>query len=244
MEEIKYRGCTIKIHQDDSPESPREFGDNLGRMICFHKRHNLGDKKDYPNTQEGYDSFNEYIDKKEVVVALPLFLLDHGGLTMRTGTFHEDPGGWDTSRLGYIYCTKEDIRKNYGKCGKKEIAKANEVLQGEVETYSQWLEGDVWGFVAEDKDECDIHSCWGFYGTKTAIESAKESIDDFIKQEEKKVIVHYSYTTTVEDDIRVEQGTSEEDMLTVIRAKHSAEKNIIIEKLEPIKYPEKEQCEK
>lgn len=37
---------TIKIHTDDNPESPREW-DNVGTMVCFHRRHNLGDKHDY-----------------------------------------------------------------------------------------------------------------------------------------------------------------------------------------------------
>lgn len=35
-----------RIVRDDSPESPREW-DNVGRMLCWHRRYNLGDKHNY-----------------------------------------------------------------------------------------------------------------------------------------------------------------------------------------------------
>ncbi|SHF15500.1 hypothetical protein SAMN02745133_01946 [Desulforamulus putei DSM 12395] len=43
--------------------------------------------------------------------------------------------------------------------------RAVQLLQSEVETYSQWLEGDVYGFVLKDAEGNEIDSCWGFYGT-------------------------------------------------------------------------------
>jgi len=36
----------LEIEQDSSPESPRTW-DNLGTMVCFHKRYDLGDDNDY-----------------------------------------------------------------------------------------------------------------------------------------------------------------------------------------------------
>jgi len=38
-----YRDHTIKIIHDPDPESPRDY-DNLGTMICWHRRYNFGDK--------------------------------------------------------------------------------------------------------------------------------------------------------------------------------------------------------
>ena len=46
----------IEVHQDESPESPRSW-DNLGTMICFHRRYDLGDKHDYNHVE--YDSWSE-----------------------------------------------------------------------------------------------------------------------------------------------------------------------------------------
>lgn len=37
---------TLVVYYDDSPSSPREF-DNLGTMVCFHRRYNLGDEHEY-----------------------------------------------------------------------------------------------------------------------------------------------------------------------------------------------------
>jgi hypothetical protein len=43
--EEKRHGLTIKIYQDDCDENqnPRHW-DNLGTMVCFHRRYELGDK--------------------------------------------------------------------------------------------------------------------------------------------------------------------------------------------------------
>lgn len=51
--------------------------------------------------------------------------------------------------------------------------RANEMLEGEVEVYDQFLRGDVYGFVVEKVKGCEccgneetehIDSCWGFFG--------------------------------------------------------------------------------
>ena len=38
---------TLKIVHDEDSINPREDYDNFGKMICWHNRHNLGDKHDY-----------------------------------------------------------------------------------------------------------------------------------------------------------------------------------------------------
>jgi hypothetical protein len=39
-----YRGCTIRLEQDEHAESPREW-ENVGTMVCWHRRYNLGDEQ-------------------------------------------------------------------------------------------------------------------------------------------------------------------------------------------------------
>ena len=46
----------LEVVQDTDPESPRTW-DNLGTMVCFHKRYELGDKTDYRT--EDYDQSSE-----------------------------------------------------------------------------------------------------------------------------------------------------------------------------------------
>jgi hypothetical protein len=88
-----YKGYTIEIYQDDCGESPREW-DNLGEMICFHKRYDLGDRHSYTVHQA-----NELAGKREMIV-VPLYLYDHSGITMSTSPFSCP---WDSGQVGYIW---------------------------------------------------------------------------------------------------------------------------------------------
>ncbi len=168
-------GKTITIFQDsDVAESPRDW-DNLGTMVCEHPHYNLGDcdcKKwhaehsgELPNRER--EEIGDYKElflaflAHENVFALPLYLLDHSGLWMRTSRFAEDPGGWDTSHIGYIYIAKAKFRKEFGKWNKR---KARELLEQEVTTYSDYLIGNVWGYRVVDSSGESVDSCSGFIG--------------------------------------------------------------------------------
>ena len=185
---IKYNGYTIKIQQDSDPIDPRE-SDNLGTMVCYCRSHNLGDKHEHA-TQE---AFKEWLDEnKDNIILLPLYLLDHSGITMRTSpeTFRAcDPQGWDWRCVGVIYVTKEKVRKEYGwkKITPARIKKISGYLASEVETYDQYLTGDVYGYTVESPTggEIDDGSCWGFFGhdhkASGLLESAEGAIDYHIK---------------------------------------------------------------
>jgi len=162
----------LKIEQDEDAEDPRGF-DNLGIMVCFHKRYNLGDKTNLTSDQfSGWDELEDYLIKNEKArVILPLYLLDHSGLAIRTEPFYEDVGGWDSGQVGFIYTTDEKIKKFYG--NKKPSAKEiKDSLESEVRTYNDYLEGNVYTISLEEKEICnlgDIHtkqidSIGGFYG--------------------------------------------------------------------------------
>ena len=184
--EQEYKGYIIRIETDDNPLDPREW-DNLGHMICFNRQYDLGDKHDMD-----IDELKELV-KREDVLALPLYILDHSGLWMRTGRFAEDYGGWDTSMVGYIYVTYEELRKEYSvkHVTKSVLDKATRVLESEVSTYSDYISGDVCGFFVEDTEGEIVDSCWGFYGregVKDAIAEAKNVIDHLHERWVEKLI--------------------------------------------------------
>lgn len=63
---------------------------------------------------------------------------------------------------------------------------AKEILIGEVETYDQYLTGEVYGFIIEKCELCEccgngewehVDSCWGFYGTES-IKDMKEHVEE------------------------------------------------------------------
>lgn len=173
----EYKGFTIKIHPDENADSPRS-DDHLGRMICFHRRYTLGDPhaykaSDYSGWDDNEESIRRDLDGK---IVIPLYLYDHGGITISTKPFSCP---WDSGRVGTLYATEDDIVKWFGA---KEftpdlIDKAIEVLEAEVALYDQWLRGDVYGYTLASECHAAEDSCWGYYGQESAIESAKEQID-------------------------------------------------------------------
>jgi hypothetical protein len=155
---------TLHIRQDIDPESPREW-DNLGTMVCFHSRYGLGDESRLRSDSfSGWDEVEDYLREEfGAEILLPLYLYDHGGLTMRTSPFSCP---WDSGQVGFIYTTRERVLKDYNKkrLTKSLREKAEASLRTEVETYDQFLRGEVYGFVIEDEDGEHVDSCWGFFG--------------------------------------------------------------------------------
>jgi len=103
----------IIIDCEDYPENPREWG-NLTKMICFHRRYNLGDKHNYRHDDyNNWDEMKKDIMKRENVgVILPLYLYDHSGITISTTPFNCP---FDSGQIGFIYIRKDTLFKNVGK---------------------------------------------------------------------------------------------------------------------------------
>jgi len=175
----------LEIEHDTNPESPRTW-DNLGTMVCFHKRYDLGDKHDYcSGNYDGWDEMKEDIIKTENVhTILPLYLYDHSGITMSTSPFHCP---WDSGQVGFIFVSKDKVKEE----GMDET-KVEQYLKGEVETYDQYLTGDVWGYKVYEVTTCSlgheheklVDSCWGFYGEEEC-RSEGESIMKYYTDKEK-----------------------------------------------------------
>ncbi|MEI7831694.1 MAG: hypothetical protein WCJ56_00625 [bacterium] len=164
MESITLDKVTLEIIQDESPDNPREW-DNLGIMACWHNRYTLGEPHNYATPHD----FTQEINERTAVI-LPLYLFDHSGLTISTTStlFHAcDPDGWDWGQIGYIYVPRETVRKEYGvkHITRRMIDRVADLLRGEVETYNHYMQGDVYGFVLNDRQTGEtIVSCWGFFG--------------------------------------------------------------------------------
>jgi hypothetical protein len=196
---------TLTIKYDECPSNPREEFDNLGKIICWHRRYNLGDKHNYSEPRDfledlaqefGMDSDKVYDKSMEElmkfiekhVVILPIYAYEHGAITIRTHSFSCP---WDSGQVGWIYVTKEDIRKEYGvkRVTKKLIEKVESVLTAEVKTYDDYLNGNVFGFVLENPEGREIDSCWGFIGT----DGLEELILAHIGSEYKKLVDSLEY---------------------------------------------------
>jgi hypothetical protein len=160
VESREVKNGTVNIYLDDSPFNPRTEQDNLGHMICFHRRYNLGDDHNF-----SVDDVLELIKRKDVIY-LNLNLYDHSGITMSTSNSYPYNDRWDAGQVGIIYVTAEEIRKEWKvkRISKKLREKVINILECEVKEYDQYLTGEVYGYMARDKNGNECGSCWGFFG--------------------------------------------------------------------------------
>lgn len=217
----------LEVMTEDYPQSPREW-DNLGTMVCWHKRYGLGDEQPDANHKKWQENlaislddeveeklidleagekwlelYKEYGDdaikhskeaKEDIIdnalyehtVMLPLYLLDHSGLSVNTTGFRSP---WDSGPLGYVYATREDIFKefNVDELTPETRKKVREILKGEAEIYDTYLRGAVHRFVIFEKcPECGkkglfIESCEGFFDTDEA--DMIDHMKDYVTEE-------------------------------------------------------------
>ena len=159
----------LEIFQDETPESPRDW-DNLGSIVCWSRKYDLSDKglvAQFPTP----DSFNP--QNSDYVCCLPIYMYDHSGVWLSTLNTYPFNDRWDAGQKGWIFATKEKTEKEFGPITDEIKDKVIEILISEVETYSQFLSGEVYGYVLSQIVECEkcrhknkehIESLWGFFG--------------------------------------------------------------------------------
>jgi len=143
---------TVKIFVDEEPLNPRTDWEPLGTILYTSSRYTLGDKR------VSSEEIEEIIADVNNVY-LPVYAYIHGGIALSTGGFN-DP--WDSGQCGIIYISKEKIAKEYGDATPATVEKVLGYLKGEVETFSKYLKGEVYGYVIEEEGE-EPESCWGFF---------------------------------------------------------------------------------
>lgn len=126
------------------------------------------------------------LEKHANIIALPLYLYDHSGITMNCCGFSDR---WDSGQVGWIYTDKNtvlgtgaDIERNW-----KETA--YEWMEGEVKEYDMYLQNEVYGIITEEYDGegnpeddnswTDEESCWGFYSSKWGDDLIKEIANEY-----------------------------------------------------------------
>lgn len=176
-----HRNYDINIYYDDSPESPREW-DNLGTFYTTHRSYRPEKEfDDHFRREEVFDRYGDFSDQFEKqYIALNLYLYDHSGQTISSGPFSCP---WDSGWFGIVAVSVEKVKKEYGwkLLTADRRRKIEEYLQGEIDTYDNYLRGEVYGFQITpvgDKDNV-LDSCWGYYG-KSGLEQLEDECRDMI----------------------------------------------------------------
>jgi len=189
IERFKKDDKILKVFLDKYPENPRDW-DNVGLMLCLHKKYDLGDRRHYlsPNDIGSWANVERHLrEDLNAAVVLPLYLYDHGGISMSTRPYNDR---WDSGQVGFICATEEKLKKE-----KLTKRKAVRILEGEVKVYNQYLMGSVYGYVLVKLKKCKacghveelpIDSCWGFFGDTVKESGLYENVEGFGKFREVK----------------------------------------------------------
>lgn len=191
VETIGYRGFKIKIYQDDMQnESPDDWGNEDVFLVGYHRDFTV-ERKNILSKDIAVDTYRVLRNEQEItecdnpervtelihdywIFGLEAYI--HSGVRLALsyeGNFCDRR--WDVSQLGLVLVRKKECRLS-----KTAIKRA----RGLIETWNDYLSGNIYGFQVEDDTEDDIDSCWGFYGDweKSGIlEHAKSAIDYEIK---------------------------------------------------------------
>lgn len=190
----------IEMKYDENAESPRAWDCNLGTIYTWESRsispdeHSYGDAITFLEEILGenvvtklHDKHNNTADFMNEIIKR----VDQVGYVMNTVSRYEHSGvkyflgsssGWDTGTVGVIFSEKETIRELLGV--KRINAKVREMVEkdfiAELEAYTDWCNGEVYGYEVSDLGGNVIDSCWGFmdcnvYDEKQVFELVNEN---------------------------------------------------------------------
>jgi hypothetical protein len=97
---------------------------------------------------------------------VPLYIYDHSGIRLRTGSFHGLlPGGhaeFDSGQCGWVFVTKQTMDKEglteeycMGNFGVSQEKYAEQLMQSEIELYDYYVSGQVYQASLYEKKNCD-----------------------------------------------------------------------------------------
>lgn len=142
-----------------------------------------------------YKEVMEMLRKSDVVI-LPVFVFEHSGISISVSDFGDR---WDSGQAGWIYTTKENVRKTLIDWNAKykdenvnctDVTEENwrevaiENLKNEIRIYDMYLQGEVYELITEEYDKesddwVDGDVCSGFFSDKYGNDLIKDIASEF-----------------------------------------------------------------
>jgi hypothetical protein len=149
-------GVTARIYHDDMAEQPFAHDDAV-RIVVLHRRY-----IDPSGGECGRDPDEVAAWERENAAdwfTMPLFLYDHSGTIYRASHSNPFHCPWDSGRAGIVALRRAD----WGN-GNEPDERLAEYAQSVAEEYSNWANGECYGYVLCDAAGHELDSCWGFIG--------------------------------------------------------------------------------
>lgn len=170
----KYR---VDIFQDeDCCLEWDDLGDHLGTIYSNHRNWN----PDKHSIEEILDEDNR--PDSENYIYVPIWMLDHSGVTISAGARNPYNDPWDSSCAGLIAVSRRKAAKEYGELNEETVNKIKDVMIAEIRELDMLYRGEVYGYVVMDcngDEEVALCSCWGHI---------TDNIDEVIEEGEVEAI--------------------------------------------------------
>lgn len=158
-------GEVLHVVYDNDAENPRAWESNVGAFIVDPRCRYVDNEGDIALDLACRDDDAAALDKNPDIIAyLPVYVYDHSGARMNTTGFSCP---WDSGQIGWIVATRENLRRawiTWSRITEKRRECLRRLLRGEVETYSAYVSGEVYGFIVENAAGDELDSCYGYYG--------------------------------------------------------------------------------
>lgn len=171
-------GFTARVIHDPhgNVESPREYESST--FFGFHRSYAS------PDTAPDTDPHKaRAIAESDQNIWLPVWLFAHSGTCYKAAQNNPFHCPWDSGLFGFIYISRADARVMYGV--KRITEKMRQTiltdLIAQVDVYSQWANGETYGWEVVDSDGETLESCFGYYCTDLAFDDAKQCLATFTK---------------------------------------------------------------
>lgn len=205
-QDISYKGHIIEIKRDDEPGSPKNWADTSLFLVYEHRQFHVEQEgfepreiAEYLNSPEDNHRHSAYKDYH----IFPVEAHIHSGVSlkifdgMKTCSF-------DSSVTGFALISKKEFNCDLNRKHNEKLKdKTDEEIyrhfaQGLLDTWNQYLSGDIYGFETYWVKKCSscgngektfVDSCWGYYGNdheaSGLLDAARGEIDSRINNEQK-----------------------------------------------------------
>jgi hypothetical protein len=190
IDTIEHNGYVIHVVVRNPPANPRDFMGTDSTILCReHNRYELGDEQsDAGSPEEMQAEIQAAYGPTRVM--LPVWFYDHSVQAMSVRSFvgRAQHAEWDSAWAGFIFMTDEEIRRVYGvqRITAKLVAEVEKNLAAQVEVYSEYLSGNVFGYIIYDPADMDepLDSCFGYYGFNDVDQAARAQCDELANDRE------------------------------------------------------------
>ena len=155
----------LEIWRDQDAINNREYS-RFSTFVFSHGRYDLGDVA-FTKAGTSGSLFGDFVLqllevnlKISDVIYYPVSMYEHGNVRMFIGEVKD----FDTGHLGYVYATKSDVRSDFGRITDKVKAKVASFFESELEDYTNYINGDIFGFTTTINGEV-TEAVGGFNGS-------------------------------------------------------------------------------